>query len=176
MGIFLKAGEHFSGCKILSLCGRGAFGITYLAENPIGQKIIIKIISVTKYTERESTGLQHYMQVSGSHPNLLQVFHIGEIPEGFYYTMEAADDLSQDGRYYPATLGNLLRQGKCFTPEEAVRITRELLAGINVMHTANLIHRDIKQDNIIFVNGKAKLSDPGLVIEAGKNATLAGKV
>ena len=174
MGILLKNGELFSGCRILSRCGKGSFGITYLAENPIGQKIIIKVVGMTGYSERELNGLRHYMQVSGTHANLLYVSHIGELDEGFYYIMEAADDLNKGGEYYPATLGNLLRQGKCFSAEEAVAITRELLSGINVLHEANLIHRDIKPDNIIFVNGKAKLSDPGLVVEAGEFATFAG--
>ncbi|MBO5923684.1 MAG: SUMF1/EgtB/PvdO family nonheme iron enzyme, partial [Lentisphaeria bacterium] len=76
--------------------------------------------------------------------------------------------------YIPSTLGNLFRQGQHFTPAEAVAITRELAAGLQVMHNAGLIHRDIKPDNIIFVNGRAKLSDPGLVIRLGEEASFAG--
>ena len=40
----LKNGEVFSGCKILSRCGKGAYGVVYLAENVVSQKIVIKII------------------------------------------------------------------------------------------------------------------------------------
>ncbi len=174
MSIFLKAGDIFSGCEILAQCGKGSFGIAYLAKNPIGQKIVIKVISSSRSSERELKGLRNYMQVSGKHPNLLHIYHIGEIPEGFYYIMEAADDCGENGIYRPATLGNLFRSRKRFTPEEAISITRDLLAGVEVMHKSNLIHRDIKPDNIIFVNGRAKLSDPGLVIEAGQSASFAG--
>ena len=174
MSVFLKKGDLFSGCEILARCGQGTYGITYLARNPIGRKIVIKVTAVPRYTDRELKGLRNYMQVSGSHPNLLQIFHIGDSPEGFYYTMEAADNCSLTGNYLPATLGNLLRQGKRFSPDEAVTILRGLLAGIDTMHRHGLIHRDIKPDNIIFVNGTPKLSDPGLVISEGENATFAG--
>lgn len=171
----LKIGETFSGCKLLQRCGKGSYGIVYLAENAIGQKIIIKVVDTSGNPARELQGVRCYMRVSGSHPNLLQIYHIGEMQDGFYYTMEAGDDLEPDpGSYLPATLGNMLRQGKRFTPEEAIRILRELLHGLDILHKANLVHRDIKPDNILFVNGKVKLSDPGLVTEADSPVTFAG--
>lgn len=174
MNIFFEQGEIFSGCKILHRCGQGGYGVVYLAENAIGQKIVIKIVAKTDSSSRELCGLRNYMQVSGTHPNLLQVFHIGEMKEGFYYTMEAADDLKTQDCFTPATLGNMLRNGRKFSPEEAIHIVRELLGGLAIIHDAGLVHRDIKPDNIIFVNGKAKLSDPGLVIPAGSQVSLAG--
>lgn len=176
MSLIPKIGDNFSGCQILARCGNGAFGITFLAQNPLGQKVIIKIISSPRSCEREIVGLRNYMLVAGKHPNLLQIYHIGETEDGFYYTMEAADNCSTDDCYYPATLGNFFRQGRIFTPEESLAITRELLSAVKVMHQANLIHRDIKPDNIIFVNGRAKLSDPGLVVEVGQSASFAGTV
>ena len=163
MSLFLNKVDVFSGCEILTLCGRGAFGVTYLARDPIGRRVAVKIVGPAQRPDSELRGIRNYMPISGSHPNLLKIFHIGEIEGGLFYTMEAADDCG-NGEYVPATLGNLMRSGKRFTPEEAVKITRELLTGIQVMHNANLIHRDIKPDNLIFVDGVAKLSDPGLVI------------
>ncbi len=173
MEIF-KKGDIFSGCKILSCCGKGSFGVAYLARNLIGKTIVIKVISKQDCTGRELQGLRNYMPISGEHPNLLQIFHIGETGEGFYYTMEAADNLNHNGEYLPATLGNLMRQGKRFTPGEAICIVRELLAAVRVMHQSGLIHRDIKPDNIIFVDNVAKLSDPGLVVSVGEKTIPAG--
>lgn len=174
MAMLLKNGEKFSGCEIIAKCGSGAFGITYLARDPIGRTIVIKVITSLQHSEREMKGIRNYMKVSGKHPGLLRIFHVGKTDEGFYYIMEAADDCGKNGKYTPATLGNLFRQGKKFTPDEAVSITRNLLSALKLMHEENLIHRDIKPDNIIFVNGQAKLSDPGLVIEVGQSASFAG--
>ncbi len=175
MSFLPKAGDIFSGCEILGRCGKGSFGVTFLARNPLGKKIIIKIVSAVNRSERELEGLRNYMNVAGKHPNLLQIFHIGEIEDGFFYTMEAADNCSTDpAEYHPATLGNLIRNGKKFTPDEALCITRSLLGGVQTMHHAKLIHRDIKPDNIIFVDNQPKLSDPGLVVELGQSASFAG--
>ena len=171
----LKIGDVFSGCKILHRCGKGAYGVVYLAENAINQKIVIKLVMTDGQSNREIQGVRYYMRVSGTHPNLLQISHIGEMEDGFFYVMEAADNLNTDGtEYVPATLGNMLRQGKQFPPEEAIRIIRELLHGLTALQNAKLVHRDIKPDNIIFVNGVAKLSDPGLVAEADSQVSLAG--
>ena len=170
----LKKGESFAGCEILAPCGKGAYGVTYLAKNPIGKTIAVKIISLPHALERELRGLRNYMAVSGEHPGLLKVFHIGKHEQCCYYTMEAADNCGDKDNYQPATLGNLMRQGKTFSPDEAVAVTKDLLKGIAVMHNADLIHRDIKPDNIIFINGKARLSDPGLVITTQEYATFAG--
>lgn len=174
MSVFLKEGTLFSGCKILSRCGRGAFGVTYLAQTPLDEKIIIKMISSPAGAEKELKGVRSYMQIAGKHPNLLQIFHSGVTEEGFFYTMEAADNCGSDGEYRPATLSNLLKKYHSFTPEEAIRIIRELLEAVQVMHEAKLIHRDIKPENIIFVKGRPKLSDPGLVTEVGKTVSFAG--
>ena len=172
----LKAGDFFAGYKIITLCGKGAFGIVYLAEDPVGRNVIIKIIESSLYSGRELEGLRNYMQVSGKHPNLLRIFHVGKDDNGIYYTMEAADNCQNGNSYLPATLGNIFRLNQRLSPEEAIKITRELLAGLKVMHDENLIHRDIKPDNIIFVNGQAKLSDPGLVAEAGQSVSFAGTI
>lgn len=175
MSTSFDIGSSFSGCRILSRCGRGAYGVVYLAENAIGRKIVIKVVENADSSGRELQGVRNYMPVSGTHPNLLQIFHIGEMEDGFFYIMEAADELNPgEGTYTPATLGNMIRNGKQFTPGEAVHITRELLNGMTVFHDAKLVHRDIKPDNIIFVDGVPKLSDPGLVVEADSQVTLAG--
>ena len=176
MSKLFDIGNSFSGCRILRRCGKGAYGVVYLAENAIGQKIVIKVVESTDCSGRELQGIRNYMPVSGLHPNLLQIFHIGEMENGFFYIMEAADNLNPDNEndYTPATLGNMIRKGKQFSTEEAIHIVRELLNGMTTLHNARLVHRDIKPDNIIFVNGIPKLSDPGLVAEADTQVTLAG--
>ena len=175
MNTSYKIGDTFAGCKLLSQCGRGAYGIVFLAQNPLGQHICIKIIENSDTSIRELNGLKHYTRVSENHPNILRVFHIGEFQTGFYYTMEVADNISDNPeQYIPATLGNMLRQGKVFSIEEAGQIISELLDGLETIHNAGLLHRDIKPDNIVFVNGKVKLSDPGLVTDATQKNSIVG--
>ena len=170
----LRPGERFAGCKIISLCGKGAFGTTYWASDPLERRVIIKILSSGLCSDRELAGLRNYMRISGKHPNLLRISHIGETDHCFYYIMEAADNCGSDAQYLPATLGNRIKLEGRLAPGEAIRVLRELLDALRFMHGEGMIHRDIKPDNIIFVDGKAKLSDPGLVAEAGSSVTFAG--
>ena len=174
MSSLIKTGDYFGGCKILSQCGKGAYGMVYLAENTIGERLIIKVVENTEKSNRELNGIRNYMKVCKVHPSLLQIFHVGKTDDGFYYTMEAADNLETDAVYRPATVSNLMRQGKIFSLEEAIRIIKELLCNLKFIHEAGLIHRDIKPDNIIFVGGKAKLSDPGLVASLESRVSIAG--
>jgi serine/threonine protein kinase len=67
-----------------------------------------------------------------------------------------------------------MRQGKVFSLEEAIKITREILLDLKIIHAAGLIHRDIKPDNIIFVGNKAKLSDPGLIARQDSPLSIVG--
>ena len=39
----LQSGEIFAGCRILHLCGRGGYGVVYLAENALGKRVAVKI-------------------------------------------------------------------------------------------------------------------------------------
>ena len=168
MSAFWKAGDMFSGCEILGLCGKDPSGITCLAKNPNGRKILIRMVTSPDRPDRELERLRSYMQVSGSHPNLLEVLDIGGSGDGFHYLMEAADDCGRDGEYRPSTLAGQIGIRHRFTPGEALAVTRGLLGGIRVLHQANLIHRAIRPDNIFFVNGAPKLGVPGPVIEAGR--------
>ena len=92
MAFLPDIGDTFSGCQIVARIGQGAFGVVYLAVNPLGQKVVIKIVTTGDNSSREMKGLRNYMTVAGSHPNLMRIFHIGEAEAGFYYVMEAADD------------------------------------------------------------------------------------
>lgn len=115
MSSLIKTGDYFGGCKILSPCGTGAYGMVYLAENTIGERLIIKVVENTEKSNRELNGIRNYMKVCKVHPSLLQIFHVGKTDDGFYYTMETADNLETDAVYRPATVSNLMRQGKIFS-------------------------------------------------------------
>ena len=174
MSTQIKIGDYFGGYKILALCGSGAYGKVYLAENTIGEKLIIKVVENTSNSDRELNGIRNYMKICKENSRLLQIYHVGNTDDGFYYTMEVADNLATESSYQPCTLGNLMREGKVFSLEEVIKIIRDILQDLKIIHAAGLIHRDIKPDNIIFINGKAKLSDPGLIARQDSLLTIVG--
>src|SRR5512143_1934666 len=68
--------------ELLRCIGRGAYGAVWLARNVMGTYRAVKIVHREDFTRdrpftREYEGLLHYEPVSRSHPNLMQILHVG---------------------------------------------------------------------------------------------------
>ena len=170
----LKPGEIFAGCRIVDVCGHGGFGTVYLAEDAVGRRIAIKIVNAVD-KEAELRGIRLYMENAPDSPYLLPISHVGIERDELYYLMDAADTLDPKSPVYIAdTLGRRLKLRGRLVPDAALEITRKLALAVEALHRAKLIHRDIKPDNIIFVDGEPRLSDLGLLRPSECSATLAG--
>jgi len=178
-GMQFSPDQQFHDYRLLEFCGKGAFGEVWLAVDISGKTLAIKIISkklLPNDWQREFNGIKNYRKVIGYHPNLIQIYHVGEAAEYFYYTMEAADNQLVSGHgYKPDTLASRI-EVKRLPPEQIISIACALLNGIETLHQTQLVHRDIKPANIIFINGVPKLSDIGLVSLDRTNLSLAGTI
>lgn len=161
-----KVGDIIDEYKLLSECGRGAFGTVFFAENQLtAKRVAFKIIyKHGTSAERELKGLRQYQIIAGN-TNLLQIYQVKEYDDFFYYTMDIADNLSDDvSSYMPDTLANRLHNN--ILDADTVReIHRDLLENLQTLHGKGLFHRDIKPDNILFINNRARLGDIGLVTD-----------
>lgn len=150
--------------------------------------------------ERELAGIQSYEPVSRLADGLVHVLHVGRNDaEGyFYYVMELADavdpscveakagaapatgvetsqpDVTPLSAYEPRTLrSDMSRLGRLPTAD-CIRLGMDVASGLAQLHLRGLIHRDVKPANIIYVNGRAKLADIGLVSAGGGERTFVG--
>ncbi len=152
--------------------------------------------------EREFEGIKKFEPISRSHESQVQILHVGlNAVEGyFYYVMEPADDAkagvgcqipdagSQSGgvrretpvsgiqhpAYSPRTLRHDLQARGRLPVNECVEIGLALTTALAHLHKQGLVHRDIKPSNIIFVNGRPKLADIGLVTDVGDAQSIVG--
>ena len=163
-----NVGDKLCNCTLLQKCGEGAYGEVWLAEDAIGTRVALKILH-GKYSEREVAGLKRYKDCN--HPNLLKIRYVEINDDVIYYTMDAADDLNHDqGEYCPDTLSNRLNKWGRLDGEEISKMLEDLLSGLEELHKNGLVHRDIKPDNILWVNGRATLADVGLIANDGDNS------
>ncbi len=149
-------------------CGKGAYGAVWLArEEMTRRRIAVKVVRKDPdgAWQREYTGVQHFCgHLRHIHPHLLVIHHFAECAAFFCYSMEAADNAhATAGVYQPETLGARLRRGVPLPLEDVKRYGRQLMEALQCLHEAGLVHRDIKPDNIVFVNAEIKLADIGLV-------------
>lgn len=175
--------------ELLKCIGRGAYGEVWLARDIIGSYHAVKLLRRAAFKddapfEREFSGLQHYTPVSRSHPGLVHILHVGRNDVGgfIYYMMEAGDDEFRGPAiapetYAPRNLSNDIERRGALPLLEVVELAIPLLEALGFLHGRGLIHRDLKPANIIFVHGRPKLADVGLVTQiaaAGQQITMIG--
>src|SRR5436190_745266 len=183
---------------LLRPIGRGAYGEVWLARNIMGTPRAVKIVWRSQFEserpyEREFAGVQRYEPVSRTTGGLVHLLHVGRDDAAgyFYYVMELADDAavptSKEGVqvhtsigpgswdfYAPRTLrSEVARLGRLST-HECLRVALEAVSGLAQLHRQGLVHRDVKPGNIIFVGGRAKLADIGLITAHGETRTFVG--
>lgn len=160
--------------ELLRRCGHGAYGEVWLARSLTGKLVALKIIFREDAEAREFEGLRQYSKLPDS-PYLVRILHTAECEDGFYYTMELADNLASGDDYKPATLANYIRY-KRLSPAETVKLGLAMLNALQALHKAGLVHRDVKPENILYINGEPKLSDIGLLRSVSNSVSIVGTI
>jgi len=143
--------------------GEGAMSNVYLAQHRHLKRIVaLKQLKIharsDEFTERFDREARLASQLS--HPNIITVLDFGAAPDGgFYYAMEFIHGL---------TLTQWVEENGPLHPARVVRILLQVCAAVEAMHRRNLLHRDIKPDNIIAYHAHndfdlIKLLDFGLI-------------
>jgi hypothetical protein len=170
--------DHELECQI----GQGAYGEVWLARSVLGAKRAVKIVSRERFEhskpfEREFRGIQRLEPISRQHDTLVDILQVGRDDKAgwFYYVMELADGMVESEQQYRArTLRAVLKQRTRLPPSEVARLGAELTDGLAFLHSNGLVHRDLKPSNILFIGGKPKLGDVGLVAPIGGEQSFVG--
>lgn len=169
--------------EVLRKIGGGAYGEVWLARGVTGALRAVKVVWREDFEdergfEREFEGILKFEPMSRDHPALVNILHVGRSPDGtsfYYYVMELGDDVIT-GReinpieYEPRTLRADHHQaaGVQWAIGDCLDVGLRLAEALEHLHERGLAHRDVKPSNIIFVNGRAKLADIGLVAARGQ--------
>ena len=184
--------------ELLRRIGHGAYGDVWLARSkatgtPRAAKIVWRCtFEDERPFRREFEGIQRFERISREHPSQLALFHIGrnEAEGYFYYVMELADaaepqiespELSVESATFnfqlstcrPHTLRADLEQDR-LPAARVLEIGLALAEALSHLHSKGLVHRDVKPSNVIFVTGRPKLADIGLVTDASDRCSIVG--
>lgn len=137
--------------------GKGGMARVYLAlHEGLERRVAIKVMS--KHLDEDNSNFgERFMSEAKivaqlSHQNIITIFDVGT-HEGYHYiTMELLPGTTLDDR---------IKQG--LTPQESLRILKQVAAALDYAHQKNIIHRDVKPENIMFrEDGSAVLTDFGI--------------
>src|ERR1051325_2295760 len=149
--------DKVSHYKILEKLGAGGMGVVYLAEDmKLGRKVAIKILSdeFTTNTNRLKRFEQEASAASNlNHPNILTIHEVGTDEGRHYIATEFIDGVTLRRKMVAAQL----------EIPEILDIAVQVASALEEAHTASIVHRDIKPDNIMVRrNGYVKVLDFGL--------------
>lgn len=166
---------RISDYELLRCIGQGSYGDVWLARGVTGLYRAVKVIWRDRFKdsgpyEREFAGLREFAAISLIERRQLALLHVGRNDAAgfFYYVMELADDIEAEPeidpvRYTPWTLKEMRERRGRLPTEAVISLAIELTEGLGELHARGLVHRDIKPPNVIFVAGRPRLADIGLV-------------
>ena len=135
--------------------GSGGSGLVFEAwDRELGSAVALKILRPDRLSASALARLRREVRLARAvtSPRIVRVFDLGEDGGRPFITMELV------------TGGSLRERMRSALPlEEVVRIAREVLEGIAVLHAQGIVHRDIKPGNVILgPSGEARIVDFGL--------------
>ncbi len=151
-------GRQLSHYQILSALGAGGMGEVYLAEDTrLRRKVALKLLpeKFTQEAERIVRFEQEARAVSAlNHPNIITIYDIGQEDNLWFMTTEFVDG---------STLRQRLRAEQVTPLREVLGIAEQIANALAAAHATNIIHRDIKPDNVMIRrDGIVKVLDFGL--------------
>ena len=144
--------------RVDDLIARGGMTRVYRAhDGRLERDVAIKVLSPPYADDPEFT--ERFLQearaaASLSHPSLVHVYDSGSHGAAHFIVMELLD------RH--RTLRQILDEHGPLSRDEVLRVGRELLAGLRVVHDRGLVHCDVKAGNVMLGPGPAKLIDFGI--------------
>jgi serine/threonine protein kinase len=138
--------------------GEGGMGVVYAARDERLERIVaVKTMSTMSPVAHDETARKRFWRearaaASVNHPNVCQIYEIGEDRGRLFIAMELLEGES---------LAECLRRGP-LSVSRAVPIALSMLAALSALHARGIVHRDLKPSNVFLTPHGVKLLDFGL--------------
>lgn len=151
--------------EVLDTLGRGGMGIVYLAHDPkLDRDVALKLCFDASETTIVRQRREAKALASLDHPNVLEIYDIGEHEGLLYIAMEVV---------YGGTAKDRFGKGALRPWREVLDFYLGAAAGLAAAHRAEIIHRDFKPENVLVTrDGIAKVADFGLAIREGSSGSV----
>lgn len=165
----IKSGMLIGGrYEVLNKIGAGGMSVVYKGrDQKLNRYVAIKVLK-SEYREDKNFIRKFKEEAQAAaclaHPNIVNVYDVGEEAGDHYIVMELVEGI---------TLKNYIERKGRMTIKEATSIGIQVSMGLEVAHNNDIVHRDIKPQNImISKDGKVKVMDFGIA-KAATSETIA---
>ncbi len=145
------------GYEILGELGRGGMGVVFRArQTALGRAVALKMVLHGEYASAEAR--RRFRTEAGviarlQHPNIVQIFDVGEHEGHPFFSQELCPG---------GSLADRISRGP-LSPREAARLVEVLARAAHAIHSEGIVHRDLKPANVLFgADGSPKIADFGL--------------
>ena len=151
--------------EVLEKIGTGGMSDVYKAkDHKLNRLVAVKVLK-QEFSENENFVSKFRVEAQSTaglmHPNIVNVYDVGDEDGVNYIVMELVDGI---------TLKKYIEKKSRLSVKEAVSIAIQVAMGLEAAHNNNIIHRDIKPQNImISKEGKVKVTDFGIAKAATSN-------
>ena len=161
------------GYEILGELGRGGMGVVYKARQ-VGLDRIVALKMILAGAHAGAEDLDRFRVEAEAvarlqHPNIVQIYEIGERGGLPYFSLEYVEGGSLDRRL----------DGTPMAPAAAARLVDQLARAVAAAHRHRIIHRDLKPANVLIAeDGTPKLTDFGLAkkLDVDEGRTRSGAI
>src|SRR4051794_1004756 len=168
----LTTGSVVAGYRVVRLIGRGATGAVYLAEDPAGGQVALKVLIPELARDgrfRDRFLREADIAASLDEPHIVPTLAMGEDDGMFYLVMQFVDGLD---------LREILKRDAPLSPERAVDLVAQVAGALDAAHKLGLVHRDVKPGNVLVLptdaGEHAYLCDFGLAKHVSSVSSLTG--
>lgn len=140
-------GQVLGKYRVVRVIGEGGMGIVFEGERmDIGGRAAVKLLK-KELANNEEVSERFFNEARAAscieHPTIVRVFDYGTLPDGRYFlAMEYIDGETLSSRLH--------RMGRLPIPE-ALRLVRQMAAGLTAAHEKGIVHRDLKPANVMLV-------------------------
>lgn len=151
--------------EIMGRIGIGGMADVYKAVDRVLNRYVAVKVLKREFREDENFVKKFWSEAQSAaglqHPNIVNVYDVAEDRGLYFIVMELVEGI---------TLKEYIQKKEKLTPKEVIGITLQVCAGIEAAHSNNIIHRDVKPQNIIISKeGKVKVTDFGIAKATSSN-------
>ena len=161
------------GYRVLEEISRGGMAVVYKAlQISLGRYVALKVLN--PYLASDPELVKRFQREAKAaavmkHPNIVTIYDVGEANGYYFIAMEYVKGKS---------LKEYLSEKGPLSPEEAIRILKDIASALDYAHKRGFVHRDVKPSNVLIdaEMGRALLTDFGVVkaLHEGTHLTHTG--